>query len=125
MADMGLFKERLKIALNEKGWKQIDLSEATGIKKESISKYLSGQNVPRQTGLYIMATSLNVSPAWLMGFDVPMKPSVYSIQEKLINTIKKLPSTEQEKILNIINILYPNIDKEDEKKIKKGCQNTP
>ena len=66
------FKERLAIAMEANGMKQIDLVEKTKIGKSAISQYVSGRNEPRQNGVYLLAKALDVSEAWLLGFDVPM-----------------------------------------------------
>lgn len=63
--------ERLKIALEEKEMKPADLSEVTGISKSSISEWLKGKYRPKQDNIFMMAEALNVSPAWLMGKEVP------------------------------------------------------
>lgn len=65
-------KQRLQFALNERNMKPIELSEKTGIPKASISHYLSGRVEPKQNRIYLMANALNVSPSWLIGYDVPM-----------------------------------------------------
>lgn len=69
---MAIFKERLKEAMTAKGMKAVELSEETGIPKSSISYYLSGTNVPKQDRIFLLAKALDVSEAWLMGYDVPM-----------------------------------------------------
>jgi len=53
--------------------KQIELVEKTNIGKSAISQYLSGKYEPKQRNIYLIALALNVSEAWLMGYDVPMK----------------------------------------------------
>ena len=68
---MAIFKERLREAMAAKGMKAVELSEATGIPKSSISYYLSGTNVPKQDRIFLLAKALEVSEAWLLGYDVP------------------------------------------------------
>lgn len=68
---MAIFKERLREAMATKGVKAVELSEKTGIPKSSISYYLSGTNVPKQDRVYLLAKALEVSEAWLLGYDVP------------------------------------------------------
>lgn len=68
---MAIFKERLREAMAAKGMKAIELSEKTGINKASISYYLSGTNVPKQDRIFLLAKALEVSEAWLLGYDVP------------------------------------------------------
>lgn len=70
--------------MTERNLKQVDiLNLATpfcqkyGIKlnKNDLSQYVSGKVEPGQNKLYILGQALNVSEAWLMGFDVPMEKS--------------------------------------------------
>lgn len=65
-------KERLNEALEIRGLRAVDLVELTGIPKVTISYYLSGKTVPRSDKLYKLAQALNVSEAWLLGYDVAM-----------------------------------------------------
>ena len=53
--------------------KPIDMVRKTNLPKSSISLYLSGQRVPRQDKLSIIADAYNIDVAWLMGYDVPIK----------------------------------------------------
>lgn len=73
---------RLKRLLAERGLKQVDILEKAkpfckkyGIKltKSDLSQYVSGKVAPGQDKLSIIGMALDVSEAWLMGYDVPMK----------------------------------------------------
>lgn len=66
------FATRLREALHMCGMKPIELSELTGISRGSISSYLSARWTPKQNNIYLIARTLNVSEAWLMGYDVSM-----------------------------------------------------
>ena len=68
---MATIAERMKEALSFRGMKQSELVKLTGIGKSSISTYLSGEYEPKQRNIYKIAQALNVSEAWLMGYDVP------------------------------------------------------
>ena len=65
------FKVRLKKAMNARNLKAVDLVERTGIPKGAISYYLSGRSTPKSDRLYLIAKTLDVSEAWLLGYDVP------------------------------------------------------
>lgn len=74
--------ERLRYLMDSNGWKQVDIlnkclpvAEKYGVKlrKNDIHYYLSGESVPGQDKLSVLGLGLNVSEAWLMGFDVPME----------------------------------------------------
>ena len=66
------FYKRLNEAMNIREMKQVDLVEKTKIGKSAISQYSSGIYEPKQKALYKIASALDVSEAWLMGYDVPM-----------------------------------------------------
>jgi transcriptional regulator with XRE-family HTH domain len=64
--------QRLREALAAAGKKQADLVRETGLDRGSISSYLSGKYEPKQKAIYKMAQALDVSEAWLLGYNVPM-----------------------------------------------------
>ena len=66
--------ERIREAMDSKGVKAIELSRRTGISKSSISQYMSGYVSPKADRIYLIAKALNVSEAWLLGYDVEMIP---------------------------------------------------
>jgi len=70
---MATIASRIREAMNIRGMKQVDLVNATGIGKSSISTYLSGEYEPKQKNIYKIAQVLDVNEAWLMGEDVPME----------------------------------------------------
>lgn len=66
-------KDRIKEALELRGMLPIELARKSGINKGSISRYLKGEMIPKQSKIVDMARALNVSPAWLLGYDTPME----------------------------------------------------
>ena len=64
-------KDRLREAMERRGLRAVDLVERTGIPKGTISYYLTGHTKPKADRLYLLARALDVSEAWLLGFDVP------------------------------------------------------
>lgn len=69
--------ERLKLGMELRSMKQVDLVEKTGITKGALSSYISGKYIPKQNNLHLLAQALNVSEAWLMGHDVPMEKTIF------------------------------------------------
>ena len=74
--------QRLNQIISERHIRQIDIiesakpfSEKYGVKlnKNDLSQYVNGKNEPGQEKLNILGLALNVSEAWLMGYDVPME----------------------------------------------------
>ncbi len=90
---------RIKKALNMRNMKQSELSSITKIPKSAISQYISGAFEPKQDRVELIAKALNVSEAWLMGYDVPMSresESIYDSSKPYSNLTKK-----QKKLLSI------------------------
>lgn len=63
-------KDRLNEALQLRGMTAADLAKKSGMAKSSVSRYLSGENIPRSVAIGKMAAALNVSPAWILGYDL-------------------------------------------------------
>lgn len=63
------FKDRLEMALSNKGITAADLSRMTGINEGAISSYRKGAYKASQPTLEKLATALSVSIPWLMGLD--------------------------------------------------------
>lgn len=77
--------QRLRYLMDVNGYKQVDIlnkclpyAEKYGVKlrKNDIHYYLTGESEPGREKLTVLAHGLNVSEAWLMGFDVPMERNV-------------------------------------------------
>ena len=67
-------KDRLREAMILRNKKAVDLSSNLGIPKSAISQYLSGRSKDMDSPrLYKICVYLDVSEAWMMGFDVPME----------------------------------------------------
>lgn len=64
--------DRLKLIMNERDLRQIDISKQTGIRQGTISHYIAGRLSPKADAVEKMANTLGVSELWLMGYDVPM-----------------------------------------------------
>jgi len=71
--------ERLRYIIETENIKQADILERClpyleqfkiRMNRSDISQYVAGKATPKQNKLYILARALNVSEAWLMGYDV-------------------------------------------------------
>ena len=93
------FADRLKLAMDRRGLKQVDLCRAAagkGVKlgKSHVSQYVSGKTVPRADILHFLAETLEVEENWLKGMDGEKK----NLGGSEMRTFKKSPK------LN--NVLY-------------------
>ncbi len=107
--------KRIADALEIRGMKQYELCKLANVPKSSLSLYLKGAYEPKQDRVYDMAMALNVSEAWLMGYDVPMErqsKKAASLEEVklsegeqiLIDLFRKIPEDKQELVLQMIRV---------------------
>ena len=84
-------KDRLREALAARSMKAIELSEKTGIPKGAISYYLAGKSQPKSDRLFLISKALDVSEAWLLGYNVSMERTVSQKKnDDLVQIIAKL-----------------------------------
>lgn len=97
------FKTRFEEILNIKDMNMSEISKLTGISRSSLSEYKKGKFVPKQDKVYEIANVLDISPSWLMGFDVPMqKITNKDIDLSTINGIIPIKKTRKIPILGTI-----------------------
>ena len=74
--------KRLNQIMTERNLKQVDILNLSlpycakydvKMNKSDISQYVSGKVEPSQDKLVVLGMALDVTEAWLMGFDVPME----------------------------------------------------
>ena len=76
MGDKETCAKRIRKALELRDMTQADLCRVTGIPKSAMSQYCNGGLVPRQDRTYLIASALNVSEAWLMGYNVSIEREI-------------------------------------------------
>ena len=102
--------QRIARALLIKGMRQSELCKLANVPKSSLSLYLSGAYEPKQDRIYAMAKALNVSEAWLMGYDVPMErenispeePKLSEGEKMLLDLFRRVPEDQQQLVLQMI-----------------------
>ena len=109
---------RIKKALKIKGMRQAELCKLADIPKSSLSQYLNGDFEPKQDRIYLIAKALNVSEAWLMGFDVPMErqvkkdspsePILSEGEKMLLELFRRVPEEQQTLVLQMIRAALGN-----------------
>ena len=104
--------DRIRKALILRGMKQSELCRITNIPKSALSQYISGCFEPKQDRIYLIAKTLDVSEAWLMGYDVPMEKDKKNIptnkqeltegERTLLDLFKRVPEEQQKLVLEMI-----------------------
>lgn len=120
--------DRLKQIMSERNLKQVDIIEKSkpfqtklGVKlgKSALSQYVNGIQSPDQHKLSLLAMTLDVSEAWLMGYDVQKDreqeesshtssvdtPQLRSIQRKA----KSLSVADQERLLQLMDLTFKDV----------------
>mgnify|MGYP003289409505 CR=1 FL=1 len=94
-------KNRLQKALDYNDKKAADLAKDLNIPKSAVSQYLSGRskNMPSER-MYAICKYLNVSEAWMMGFDVSMERP---IDHKSLPETQKKSGTIADAVLRMKN----------------------
>lgn len=83
-------KDRLNEAMRLRGLTGSELAEKSGLNKSSVSRYLNGENVPRSLAIGKMAKALDVSPAWLLGYDLTIDgKEIVRIDTDRLNEVNK------------------------------------
>lgn len=115
---------RLNELMEVLGISQAELAKRTGLDKSVISRYVNGQREPMQVNIMTISTAFDLDPAWLMGYDVPMRKDLsakYSteVAETLIDIkndsvlydfitdYKKLTGQQQEIVRNLVKSMLP------------------
>ncbi|HCY7018116.1 TPA: helix-turn-helix domain-containing protein [Staphylococcus aureus] len=98
---MNSFKDRLKQIMSERKISQSELSRRTGIGRNSISDYLNGKYEAKQDKVFELAKALNVSEAWLMGFDISKNRKIEN--NDIASIYSKLTPPRQKNVLNYAN----------------------
>lgn len=109
--------QRIAKALDIKRMKQADLCKLAKVPKSSLSLYLSGAYEPKQNRIYDMARVLDVSEAWLMGYDVPMEREqkipisendITDGEKVLLELFRQVPEEDQRMLLDMIRVALGN-----------------
>lgn len=116
--------DRLKQLMNERKLKQVDILNLSlpyckkyniKMNKSDISQYVSDKVEPSQEKLVVLGMALNVSEAWLMGFDVsPIRKDNSKEAEKDVDLLWKFSMLEQrdkETILDMIDVMLSRKEK--------------
>lgn len=106
--------DRLKHLMKIRGLKQVDIinmskpyQEKFGIslQKSTLSQYINDIQSPDQDRIYLLAKTLNVGEAWLMGFDVDSyrvpdeERQIESIESKISKEVSKLTEKRKKNVL--------------------------
>ena len=96
------FQNRLNQALEIRNMKPVELSQRTGLSKARISQYTNGVYEAKQKALYLIARALNVSEAWLMGYDVQMERLMHEKAASEVQLLETIQVTYGKKAVELL-----------------------
>lgn len=99
------FRTRIIQRMAEKHMNQAELARAARIRPSSLSDYMTGKYQPKQDKIARMAAALEVSPAWLMGYEEPdsaLFPATAAERELLLY-FRSLTKEQQQSVLSMIS----------------------
>lgn len=113
--------ERLKQLMSERNLRQVDILEKSkpfqkqlGVKmgRSALSQYVTGKSKPDDKKLYLLSKTLDVSEAWLMGYDVDIKRvpdeergTTQNERPEILTIYNQLEEPKQEKVLDYATVL--------------------
>lgn len=117
MKEKAELKDRLREALEVREKKAIDLAKDLGIPKSAISQYLSGyRTIKDSKRIYVIAKYLDVSEAWLMGYDVPMERTYEKTNDTIADIVLRLRTDSE--FLSVVETLN-GLDEEQLRGVKQ------
>ena len=99
--------ERLKQIMKERNLKQADIMRLSepyqkqlgiSMTKSHLSQYVNAKFVPDNDRNQLLAQTLGVTEAWLMGFDVPMDIPI--LHAEIISVYEQLSVANQEEVVS-------------------------
>lgn len=102
------FGERLKEAIQRKGYTQKELSEILGVNQDTITNYVQERSFPKADMLLNICQLLDVSADWLLkGRTEYLDMTGLSEEEsKLIRIFRMLDLRDKEEIMLILKLKY-------------------
>lgn len=113
--------ERLKQLMSERNLRQVDILEKSkpfqkqlGVKmgRSALSQYVTGKSKPDDKKLYLLSKTLDVSEAWLMGYDVDIKRvpdeergTTQNEHPEILTIYNQLEDPNKEKVLDYATVL--------------------
>lgn len=95
------FMKRFRIALEQKQMSRAELSRLTGIPEPTLYGYYHGSYEPKQQNIYLIAKALNVTEAFLLGFDMVEDEE----ENQLLKKYNRLNYQMREKLFSYLDAL--------------------
>lgn len=103
------FRIRLMDALNRSNITQMALAEKLGLHRTVVNSWAKSRSTPKDLGIIEKAARImNVSPAWLAGFDVE---NISDSESDMLRKFRSLSEANKGLILSTIEALLPETEK--------------
>lgn len=99
--------QRLVEALARKNMLPVELATNSGVSQSSISQYMNGSHAPSNISSAKMARVLDVSPLWLMGFEVSMEKSQTNKEKYSVEKAHLIPKIQGDaEMMSFLEMYY-------------------
>lgn len=100
---------------------QQDIANRTGLNKSTISNYCNGNRTPNQRNTAIISDAFQISPAWIMGYDVEMyavdpNSSALTKINSIVDSLHDFEISDSERVLILE---YRQADRDTQNMIKR------
>lgn len=100
---MANFADRIKLFMTMNGLTQDDIAIRLGTNKQTVSRYETGQQIPRLDVAMEIAKKLNVEVFWLIGIDDIDKTPEDGMKKKLCDLIQEMPEDKVSPVFALAN----------------------
>lgn len=102
------FGERLDTAIRDRGLKQRAFAKAIGVSEVSVSRYISGERIPKLNMVVKMADILGVSIDWLVGRDIEQERKATN-GDVILSAIPVCEVYEKEETMKSVVVVIPRV----------------
>ena len=95
-------QERLKELLMLNDETQADMARKSGLTRTTISRFVNGIQTPNQDSIDKISKAYQISPAWLMGYNVDMNQKT---DKEILKYLSMLDEQDKQFVVGIIKYL--------------------
>lgn len=117
------FSQRLEALMQENNETIYTLAEVLELSPATISRYRSGEFVPKKTTIKILSQYFHINPVWLMGYNVEKKLETVNLQltQEEIDFIDKYRKLTDRQKIKLEGIMENYISENLERKKREAC----
>ena len=109
---MSIFSKNLRFLREQKKLSQNKLAELSNVNQTTIARWENEEISPSLDNIYDLSVALNIPISDLTGKDLTIDDSYNELDNLLFSKAKELNDEEKQAILQVMNAIHKDIDKE-------------